>query len=57
MKSEKADAWIVITGRPIYSCRTRKQARKYAKENIVDYPQYNYVGKCIKNYKQIVLNV
>ena len=56
MKNKNIDSWIVLEGRIVYSCRTRKQARAYAKK----YPAergYNYVGKCIKNYRNIVLDV
>lgn len=57
MKNKDINSWIVIRGQPLFSCRTRKQARKFAKENKSKYPQFTYVGKCIKGYNQIVFDV
>lgn len=49
--------WVVIVGTPVFACKTRKQAREYAKEHKVNYPKYNYIGKCVKNFTQIILKV
>ncbi len=55
---EKADCWIVITGQPVFTCKTRKQAREYVKKNKTNVrPKYSYIGKCIENHKQIILDV
>ena len=57
MRKSKIDHWIVIEGTPIFTCRTRKQAREYVKKHKVSYPKFSYVGKCINNYRFIVLDV
>ena len=57
VKSVKADRWLVITGRVVYSCRTREQARQYARQNKFKYPQYNYVGSCFDKRRKIVLDI
>ncbi len=59
MKKIKADRWLVMEGRPVYSCRTRKQARKYAKKQRkrIAYPEFVYVGKCFDSQHKIVLDV
>lgn len=49
--------WIVVVGTPIFTCKTRKQAREYAKKNKATYPQYNYIGKCTNNFTKIILDV
>lgn len=53
----KIDGWVVLKGRPIFACKTRKQAREYAKQHTVDEPIYNYIGKCINDYSTIILDV
>ena len=55
-KRKNTEHWIVLKGRPIFTCRTRKQAREYIKKNSVHYPEYNYVGKCVKGFRQIILD-
>jgi len=56
MKNKDIEHWIVIQGTPVYTCRTRKQARQFVKENKAKYPQFNYIGKCVKGYRQIILD-
>ena len=57
MAKQKVDNWIVLTGNIVFTCTTRKRARKYAKEHKINYPQYNYIGKCTNNFSKIVLDV
>lgn len=59
MKNKDINAWIIIQGKPIYTCRTRRQARKYVKtlSKRKDGEPYRYIGKCIKGYRQIILDV
>lgn len=57
-KKHKIDGWIVIEGKPVFTCRTRRQARKYAKKHReIVREHYSYVGKCVDNYSKIVLDV
>ena len=57
MEKQKADRWVVIKGELIFTCRTRKQARKFVKENNLDYPTFAYIGRCFDSQRKIVLNV
>lgn len=57
LKKQKINGWVILKGRPIFSCKTRKQAREYAKKYSVNEPIYNYVGKCINDYHTIILDV
>jgi len=59
MKREKAVRWIVLVGRPIFSSRTRKQARKFIKEHeVVNLMDYHYVGKVVgSDERTIILDV
>lgn len=51
------DRWIVMEGRPVFTCRTRKQARAFFKKNKVHYPKYQYVGKVSDEQRKIILDV
>jgi len=57
MAKQKVDGWVVLRGMPLFACKTRKQAKKYAEKHTVDRPIYNYVGKCIDNYGKIILDI
>lgn len=57
MRNKDIKHWVVIVGEPIFACKTRKQARKYAKKNKVRYPRWNYIGKCIDKKRKIILDV
>ncbi len=54
----KTGGWIVIVGKPVFVCRTRRQARRYVKEHKIKRGNgYNYVGQCTNKYRKIVLDV
>ena len=58
MKKSKINHWVVIVGSPVFTCRTRKQAREYAKKHQIMWrPKFNYVGKCINNHRSIVIDI
>jgi len=57
MSKVNNDGWIVVVGQPVFTCRTRKQARIFVEKHKVKYPNYNYIGKCFDNYRQIVIDV
>ena len=57
MKNKNIRHWVVIVGEPVFVCKTRKQAREYAKGNDVDAGKWNYIGKCINDEKQIILDI
>jgi len=57
MKKLEVDHWVVIVGNPVFVCKTRKRARQFVKENKALWPCYNYVGKCIKDSRKIVLDI
>ena len=57
-KKPKIDQWIVLEGKPVFTCRTRRQARKYRKTHKVERSKgWSYVGKCVDNYSRIILDV
>lgn len=56
MKENDIDSWIVMEGKLVYSCKTRKQARAYIKKNKTQLRQFVYVGKCRRNYRIIELD-
>lgn len=54
-KDKNIRHWVVITGSPVFVSKTRKSARKYAKENKAAAGKWNYVGKCVD--RKIILEI
>ena len=57
MENREIEHWVVITGSPVFTCKTRKQAREYAKQHKARTYEYNYVGKLPKSKRMIVLEL
>lgn len=59
----KIDRWIVIEGKPVFTSKTRKQARTFIKKNKITKkdklicPKYHYIGKCVDDYHRIILDI
>lgn len=57
MKNKDIRHWVVIVGTPIFISCSRRAARDYAKENKPAAGKWNYIGKCPKNSRKIIVDI